>query len=761
MLEQPAGKPKQPLTRWQAESWQLLVEDLLAGQRYTEAEQWALTYLKRPGIPVRTGEVPSAPPQAADTATVPDPSADYMERIRRAYLEALYRQEKDSELLAAIQAYYPVYATAPEQMTPAAARFKYEEYPELLLYWAVAACRTNREDWPAAFRELFLYVNSGDLHLRTYRFLSSEPARQSRFSPETWDLLTGKYCLLAGEQAKGMALLEKILAECPPAELAATKVIKELAFAYLNTGAFSQGIRFFDKLRTRFAACDWPAAHTRMLEAKEMQARLYRGKKFYQQAIPLLREVAGTTTDKKQRDRVLWFILDMQLKLSPAKGLQELKASFVQWEDPTYFLDLLDELVHLLAEKKDWDGMYELYQSLTVKTAENLPAPVREFTDRLSYLLEHYYTSVPREQPPALPVLKKRQPAAENNYYTLLSAYEQNNLQTFFADPASLAAKQADTLPGPAEELPADRTNQPIQPLDTLQPDSASSGAADLPTDPTVPAATVTAPAFTEEETYIRDFFTYGLNQAGFLAATRGVRRIRLSLLQEIVRMLQDRRCYYQSINLAYYYLGRKNTPPTAADYRLIYPRGYEEYIEPLAKEWDLPSWLLYTLVWAESAFKADIKSPAGAVGLAQLMPATAEEMAQRLKLANPDLTNPAHNLRLGTYYYARLHKRYQDALKAFMAYNAGPTRVRQWTKELARYPAELYTEVLPIAETRKYIRKIIHTAVCYAYLYNQQSPADVIRSFYPGLPVSGNAAGTAAAPTASPAAPGKQPTKH
>lgn len=767
MLDKPTRDGQSPLNRWQEESWQLLVEMLLAEKRYAEAEKWADAYLERPGLSAASPGTTNAT-NASQVTGVSAPSASEA-KMRKSYLEALYRQEKDVELLAAIKRYYPVYNQDPQTLTAADARFKYEEHPELLLYWAVASCRTNQENWPDTFRELFLNVNLPDLHLRTYKFLINDPAKQVYFKPEVWDLLTGKYNILNGERQKGIPLLEKTLEGLLPNQLAGTKIIKELAFAYLNTGAYSQGIRFFDSLLSRFASFAWPATHPRVMEAREMEARLYRGKRFYEQASSLLREVASVTPDKKQKDRCLWFILDMQIKLAPAKGLAELKTSLAQWNDLSYFYDLLDELTHALTVKRAWSSVNELYQALSTRADADLSPPAQELLDRLYYLIDHYYNSNPKTK--GLPLTKRHQSAPENNYYALLTAYQQNKLQNFFADREFLAADLNEALPRPTEQLQDALDGQDDQespatprsdadeafPIDNSQASaSATPPAGNLPE----PAVTVTSAALTEEETYVKDFFDYGLFNEGFIAASGAIRSIRLSLLLEIAETLRDKRCYYQSINLAYYYLARKDTPPTVADYCLIYPRGYDEQIEPLAKEWGLPAWLLYTLVWSESAFKPSVKSPAGAVGLAQLMPSTALEMARRLKLAEPDLTNPAHNLRLGTYYYAQLYRNYESALKAFMAYNAGPARVRKWVKEFARYPAELFTEVLPIAETRKYIRKIIHTAVLYAYLYNQQAPAEVIHSFYPSLPLP-TLPTTSLKPSTAPAVPDKQLTNR
>lgn len=99
---------------------------------------------------------------------------------------------------------------------------------------------------------------------------------------------------------------------------------------------------------------------------------------------------------------------------------------------------------------------------------------------------------------------------------------------------------------------------------------------------------------------------------------------------------------------------------------------------------------LLAALVAVESAFNADAVSPAGAVGLAQLMPATAAE------LGVTDRRDPAANLDGGATYLARQIARFGDVRLALAAYNAGPERVAR----AGRVPE--------IAETRRYTIDVV-----------------------------------------------------
>ncbi len=139
-----------------------------------------------------------------------------------------------------------------------------------------------------------------------------------------------------------------------------------------------------------------------------------------------------------------------------------------------------------------------------------------------------------------------------------------------------------------------------------------------------------------------------------------------------------------------------------------------------------VPPAITLGLVRQESSFDAEAASPAGARGLMQLMPATARAQAQRLgqPVSLPALTaDPAYNLRLGTAFLAGLLTRYGGVLPyAAAAYNAGPGRVDEWLAtngDPATAPAADgamldWIELIPFAETRNYVQRVIENVVVY-----------------------------------------------
>jgi soluble lytic murein transglycosylase len=129
-----------------------------------------------------------------------------------------------------------------------------------------------------------------------------------------------------------------------------------------------------------------------------------------------------------------------------------------------------------------------------------------------------------------------------------------------------------------------------------------------------------------------------------------------------------------------------------------------------------------------ESVMMPDARSPAGALGLMQLMPATGRKLAQQMKngLSNlQQLLHPEINIRLGSYYLRQLVKQFDGhAALATAAYNAGPRRVRQWAPDQQNLDADIWIDTIPYAETRQYVRRVL----AYSVFYDQRLDKPVIR---------------------------------
>ncbi|MEQ8496117.1 MAG: transglycosylase SLT domain-containing protein [Gammaproteobacteria bacterium] len=188
--------------------------------------------------------------------------------------------------------------------------------------------------------------------------------------------------------------------------------------------------------------------------------------------------------------------------------------------------------------------------------------------------------------------------------------------------------------------------------------------------------------------------------------------------------------------NQAIFALGRARSYD---DLELRFPVDHAVLAEKYAVQRGLDPARVMALIRSESAFVIDARSPAGALGLMQLMPATAREMARRtgLRLARLEqLYEPAVNIALGTAYLERMLARYDgNFAMAAAAYNAGPLRVRQWRGSSCT-AADLWIDTIPFTETRRYVRR----ALFYAAVYEWRLGRDITRltDVMPAIPAAG-----------------------
>ncbi len=154
-------------------------------------------------------------------------------------------------------------------------------------------------------------------------------------------------------------------------------------------------------------------------------------------------------------------------------------------------------------------------------------------------------------------------------------------------------------------------------------------------------------------------------------------------------------------------------------DLKRRFPRAHADLFEKEARRNQMDASLLFAISRRESAFAADTRSPAGAVGLMQLMPATARQVARSLKLKRPrtqSLKRPALNIRLGSRYIADMLRRYDgNPAMALAAYNAGPGAVDRWRPDFET-DADIWIDTIPFQETRKYVRIVLEYAIIYQW---------------------------------------------
>ena len=158
--------------------------------------------------------------------------------------------------------------------------------------------------------------------------------------------------------------------------------------------------------------------------------------------------------------------------------------------------------------------------------------------------------------------------------------------------------------------------------------------------------------------------------------------------------------------------------------WEMLYPFGWREEIYDAAQRTGLDPFLVAAIVREESSYNPRALSPAGARGLMQLMPRTAQPMAEIRGLAFGDgdlLDDPRTNLQLGAAFMSGLLKQWSDPRIALAAYNAGPARARQWWQTRRSNDIEVFVELIPFDETRNYVKKVTVSWEEYRRLYGSR----------------------------------------
>lgn len=157
------------------------------------------------------------------------------------------------------------------------------------------------------------------------------------------------------------------------------------------------------------------------------------------------------------------------------------------------------------------------------------------------------------------------------------------------------------------------------------------------------------------------------------------------------------------------------------------YPDHWWDEVREAAAGYDYPPRMFHGVVREESNFDPKIKSHAGAIGLSQLMPATARTTAGWLgrSVSTSQLTDPVTNLTIGARYFQAVYEQVGDnPYLAMASYNAGPARVTRWAREWGQPPLDEYVERIPFRETRGYVKRVTSAWQTMRYIHDRdQAP--------------------------------------
>ncbi|HET6451204.1 MAG TPA: lytic transglycosylase domain-containing protein [Spirochaetia bacterium] len=546
---------------------------------------------------------------------------------------------------------------------------------EVLLFRAVSSLRLGLPQGPELTLQLFLHERASSLHTRVYSWLAASPAVMQKFGQQDQDLLAGKDALAQAQWDRGISLLEPVAATLDSTLLEDGVLVSDLGTAYAAAGRAATGALVMERLAARLTG----QAHA---DAEELAGRLHRRAREYPAALSWLRAAAADAPSAAQKDRVRLAILEVLFVVAPDDLPARVKEEASSWANPSAFSGLLQERIAELVSARRWKTLEGLWSALE----DAGPSEVRA---QLSYLLA-------RE-------------------------WQEGVIRRLPTGPTSAAGPTAVTARALFQDA---EYRDPMGYYGIL----AASMLGDLP-DRTVPAAPTDAGAAPPLDPVALGFLPFGLTAPAYarLWATRD--SLDDAGMREAAQTFAQAGDYRSSMN----FIGAvaRARRLSAEELDLYYPRAFSAIIEPLAAQAGIPDHLLYGLVREESYFDPRVVSSAGAVGLSQLMPSTAADMAQRLRIVDPDLRDPSTNLSLGVRHFRDLVRSAGTITKALLAYNAGLSRIRQWERANPGVPADLFVESATIAETRDYVKKIFVSSVMYAFLYHDADPREAALSFF------------------------------
>ncbi len=185
----------------------------------------------------------------------------------------------------------------------------------------------------------------------------------------------------------------------------------------------------------------------------------------------------------------------------------------------------------------------------------------------------------------------------------------------------------------------------------------------------------------------------------------------------------------------AHWPAGRWRLPWQAA-----YPRPWDAIVVRESEAAGIPQPLTWAIMREESDFDPEAKSPANALGLMQLMSATARQLIRGTPFAADEtsLHRPDVSIALGARFLGSLRASFaSNPALAIAAYNGGSAAVRRWLGERGTDDFDVFVERIPYDETRGYIKRVLSSEAAYAYLYSPRALDELL-----ALPLRASGAG-------------------
>ncbi|MDR2543833.1 MAG: lytic transglycosylase domain-containing protein [Treponema sp.] len=383
--------------------------------------------------------------------------------------------------------------------------------------------------------------------------------------------------------------------------------------------------------------------------------------------------------DEAQLDACIWYILDMSASGSTRNFINRLEEFIPQWNRVSTFNTIMERFLHRLVSANDWINIYRTFELLK---GSNANVPKAAFAWVVTRLIEEGFLNVNQ--------IGSR--LADPLYFAHIAYYSSNDI---FIQSLYYRLQSASALGLPFFETMLEN-NSVSKPSPKLE--------------------------------FILGFFNNDAKDLAIPYIRMMESEMTIEELRGTAQALSKAGMYIQVMRLVSLYINRDGYTRERRDLELLFPQAYLELVEAKAKEFGITPYTLFALIRTESAFQSAVVSRAGATGLAQLMPATARDMADRIRRSGGpdfygpenslDLTDPFLNVYIGSYYLNHLIGRFNgDEMLALMSYNGGQTRVRRWWTT-ATLPVDLFVESVPIYETRDYGKRVLGVAAAYKALY-------------------------------------------
>lgn len=418
-------------------------------------------------------------------------------------------------------------------------------------------------------------------------------------------------------------------------------------------------------------------------------SRLYdRAGRFQDKVVQRFKSALDCTKDAERFDNALWYLLNMQLRMSTDDIIVTLKKYASKISNKEWFDDFFDNFSVLLLSHEKWQDFYDMWKLIDSCASEETACKFAYISGRI---LEEGYgeTNGKPKTKEAVSAFTRVLSGNADTYYKVC-ALERLNI----VDPTYVK----DVLCSGGQEK-------------TVKEDENA-------------------------KILLTGYAAYGFPQLIYEQWLKDRKNLSIETNIQVCRFLNDCGNFNNTYSVQSLRVADRTKRMWSGKipYELLelnFPRFYSTFVQKACKENNLKESLLYALIRSESFFDAKAGSSAGAKGLTQLMSATAGDEARKLKLSPDfDIFDPETNIMLGSHYYAGLIERTEgkSELLALFAYNAGLTNVRRW-KRPAKMSMDIYLETLPFQETREYGRKLVGAAAMYAFLYEGTTPAETVRS--------------------------------